>query len=493
MKSSRTEAGHHARRAVSATFWSALNTVIPILTAFCVFILVARILTPHQLGIVAFASGLALIGSALCPGGLGEAIIQRLEISEAQLSSVFWLCLASGIVVYGAECAAAPLLAKHFKMNVLAMLIPVISTRVVADMMGVVPNALLAREMSFKLMTKRTVIVSLVAAAIVATLLLAGFGIWAVVIAQVAISFISTTAGFLAIKWRPKFIFHVAALKELLGYGLFSSGTQSLAKVFQQNEQILVGLFLGATNLGFYNFSKMVLNVFNSVVAGSLGAVAHPMFSGIQNDRERVKKGFLSATFFSSLLAFPMFIGLALTMPKLVLVAFGPRWVPAVPLIQLLCLNGLTGCIGTLQSGLITSQGKANWWFYYQLLQTIGTALAIIVFARFGLVPMVLAIVIKVYVFWVIPARNSMTLLSMPAREYVSNFRTPAIGTLIMGLAVLAAGAALPDLKNFEILPLEIGLGILVYALTVLAVDAGRIQTIVHLVAPKFKKSVTTA
>ena len=111
--------------------------------------------------------------------------------------------------------------------------------------------------------------------------------------------------GFLAIRWHPRAIFSVEAVKELLGYGLFSTGTQMLSKVFQQNEQILVGLFLGTTRLGFYNFSKQVLGVFNNVVAGSLGAVAHPMFSGIQNDVKRVRKGFLSATFFSSLVAFP--------------------------------------------------------------------------------------------------------------------------------------------------------------------------------------------
>jgi O-antigen/teichoic acid export membrane protein len=251
-------------------------------------------------------------------------------------------------------------------------------------------------------------------------------------------------------------------------------------------------LFLGTTRLGFYNFSKQVLGVFNNVVAGSLGAVAHPMFSGIQNDIDRVRKGFLSATFFSSLVAFPMFTGLALVSPKIVPLAFGARWLPVVPLVQLQCSLGLLTCIGTLQFGVITSQGKANWWFYYQLLQTVMTAFIIIIFARFGLVVMLSVIVIKGYVLWFIPVRNSLKLLSMKAMDYLLNFRTPVTGTLLMGLAVLAINSTLKAFTNMEMVLLDVLIGILVYGLTVVAVDASRIQALVALVVPKFKKSMKT-
>jgi O-antigen/teichoic acid export membrane protein len=493
MNTDRPASGQRTKRAVRATFWSAINSVIPIVTNLGVFVAVARVLTPHDFGEVAFATGLALIGAALCPGGLGEAIIQRLDISERQLSSVFWLCMACAVAVFGAECALAATLAKFFKIALLAVLIPVISTRILADMAAVVPNALLARSMSFHLIALRTFIVSMIAAAITIGLLLAGFGIWALVFSQLASSYVMMVVGFVAIKWHPRFIFSVAAVKELLGYGLFSSGTQTLSRVFQQNEQILVGLFLGTTQLGFYNFSKQVLSVFNNVVAGSLGAVAHPMFSGIQNDRERVKKGFLSATFVSSLVAFPMFVGLALVAPRIVPLAFGARWLPDVPLIQLQCSLGLLACIGTLQAGLITSQGKANWWFFYQLLATVTTALAIVIFARFGLVEMLAAIALKTFVTWLVPVRNSMSLLSMTAKEYFWNIRTPIIGSIIMAAAILAANVLLKGLSDVIVLAANISLGALVYGLIIFTIDGGRIWSFLTLIAPGLGKVVKPA
>jgi O-antigen/teichoic acid export membrane protein len=487
MTSYRTPSGQAAKRAARATIWSAINSVIPVLTSLGVFVVTARLLTPHDFGTVAFASGLALIGSAVCPGGLGEAIIQRLEISEQQLSSVFWLCLGSGTLVYTLECGAAASLGEYFHMHDLAALIPIISTRIIADMGAVVPNALLARAMSFHLIAMRTFFVSMIAAAITIGFLVAGFGIWALVFSQICSSYVIMAVGFVAIRWKPRVIFSAAAVKELLAYGLFSTGTQSLAKISLQNEQILVGLFLGTTQLGIYNFSKQILNVLNNVVANSLGAVAHPMFSGIQNDLERVKRGFLNATFISSLVAFPMFAGLALCAPKIVPVAFGLHWLPAVPLVQLQCSLGLLVCIGTLQSGLITSQGKANWWFYYQLAQTAGQVLAIVVFARFGVVIMLTAIVIKNYLLWFIPGRNSVRMMSMSLKEYAQNFRTPVIGTLCMSFAIFMTNTVLRDFSNIKTLIIDLALGILVYGASVFAIDANRIKLFLALFFLKFQ------
>jgi O-antigen/teichoic acid export membrane protein len=188
-----------------------------------------------------------------------------------------------------------------------------------------------------------------------------------------------------------------------------------------------------------------------------------------------------------------MFIGLALIAPKIVPLAFGARWLSAVPLVQLQCGLGLTTCIGTLQFGVITSQGKANWWFYYQLLQTIMTALVIIIFARFGLAVMVLAIVLKTYAFWFIPIKNSLDLLSMRAKDYLLNFRTPATGSLLMGLSVSAANFLLKSFPNSETVLLDILIGMLTYCLTVIVLDASRIQALVTMITPKFNKFIKTA
>jgi O-antigen/teichoic acid export membrane protein len=475
----------HSSKAIKATYWSAVNTIVPLLTAFGVFVVTSRTLTPTDFGIVALATGLALVGTALCPGGFGEALIQRLEVSADHLDTVFWLCVCSGCAVFLLECLLARSAASFFHMAVLVTLIPVIGSKLVADMAAVVPNALIARSLDFHLFAVRTVFVSVIAAAVAIGLLLAGYGIWSLVASQVLTSYVTMFAAFLASKWRPGRRFSHAALREMAGYGLYSAGTQNIGQLFTQNEQILVGFFLGTAPLGFYNFSKRVIAVFNGVVAGSLGAVAHPAFSGIQNDPERVRRGFLSATYVSSLLSFPVFLGLACVSDRIVPLFFGQSWRSAVPLVQVQCSLGLLGCIGAIQSGLITSQGKANWWFYYQLFAMLTTALLIATTARYGLFVMVSGIAIKTYLLWFIPVGCSVSLLSMRVVDYLVNFRTPMVGTIGMAVAIFAERRASGALTPIEGLFSDIAVGLVSYLALIFLMDRKRIGALFSRLLPR--------
>jgi O-antigen/teichoic acid export membrane protein len=278
----------HSKRAVRATMWAAVNTLIPMITSFSVLVVTSRMLRPGDFGVVALASGLALLGSSLCPGGFGEANVQRLDLTARHLNAVFWLCMGCGCFVYLMECEFARFAARFFKIEVIAILIPVLGLKLISDMAAVVPNALIARSMSFYLFAIRSLIASLVAATITIVLLFKGYGFWALVASQLTTSFITAIAASLSAGWRPQFSFSLHALKEISGYGAFSSATMNVSNCVSQGEQILVGYVLGTTQLGLYNFSKRVIAVLNGVVSGSLGSVAHPMFSGMQNDRERV-------------------------------------------------------------------------------------------------------------------------------------------------------------------------------------------------------------
>lgn len=479
--------GKHSARAARATLWAGINTLIPMISSFGVLVVTSHILSPGQFGIVGLATGLALLGSAICPGGFGEAIIQRLELTPSHLNSVFWLCLSAGCAVFLVECEFAHAAAKLFKIESVAVLIPVISTRLISDMVAVVPNALIARSMHFHLFALRSLIVSSVASIITLVLVLSGYGLWALVLSQIMSSYITAIVSFLSVDWRPKWSFSLSALKELSGYGLYSSATLSVTSLMTQNEQIFVGYFLGTTQLGLYNFSKRVIDVLNGMIAGSLGAVAHPMFSGIQNETDRVRRGFLFATFVSSTIAFPVFSGLAITSDRIVPLIFGSHWVRAVPFVQIQCALGFIVCIGALQSGLITSKGKANWWFYWQLLANATTIIVIATFAHFGIKIMMIALVVRAYTLWFIPVKMTLSLLSMQATEYFWNFKAPLGGTILMLISIYAERWIVGRDGHFIGLVLDIVFGGMAYFSGVLLVERQRVEELLRIILPKFK------
>lgn len=481
--------GAQSKRAVRATIWAGVNTLIPMVTSFGVLVITSRMLRPADFGVVALASGLAWIGSCLCPSGFGEAIVQRLELTSKHLDSVFWLCMACGCIVYGLEYGFAGYAANFFKIKIIAALIPVVSLKLISDMAAVVPNALIARSMSFYLFAARSLIASILAALITIGLLVEGFGLWALVATQLITSFVNLIAGYLSAGWRPRFTFSFTALKEIASYGAYSSATINVSSLVTQNEQILVGYFLGTAQLGLYNFSKRAIAVLNSVFSGPLGSVAHPMFSGMQNEKERIKRGFLSATFVSSVISFPVFAGLALTSDRIVPLVFGNHWQSAVVFVQIQCALGLLVCIGSLQAGLINSQGKANWWFYYQLFANVTTIIVIAYFARFGVEKMMIALVIRAYAGWFIPVRMTLTLLSIPALEYFLNFRAPIFGLIFMVLAIFLERHVVGGIGIGPGLALDILSGAIAYVIAIFLCDRARVLFTLSLFVPKQKSS----
>ncbi len=472
------------QRAIRATIWAALDVLIPLLTGLGVFVFTSRLLSPADFGTVALATGMAYLGAALCPGGFGEAIVQRPAIEPRHLDTIFWLCMACGVMVYALEFALAPQVAHWFKLPILAVFIRVLAVRILADMLAVVPNALIARAMSFHLFVVKSLFVTGLAAAVITFMLLRGEGIWALVASQLTASLVNAVAAFVTSKWRPGLRTSPRALRELAGYGLFSTGTQNISKIFLQNEQILVGVFLGTTQLGLYNFSKRVLDTFNSVVAGALNAVAHPMFSGIQTEHDRVRRGFLMATFVSSTVSFPIFAGLAMVADRVVPVVFGPHWTGAVILVRMQCALGLISCIGMLQAGLINSKGKADWWFYWQLFAMVTTAAVIVALARYGLAIMLGVMVLRAYLLWFIPVTLCLHLLELKPLAYLKNFRAPLAATALMGLAITAERRLLPGLPAMPGLASDIATGSATYGAAIIAMEYPRLKTLITLVSP---------
>lgn len=469
--------------------WSALDLIIPTAFGFGVFVLTSRLLSPSEFGIVALATGVTVIALALCPAGFGAALVQRREIETRHMDAVFWLCLFSGMVMYLIVALLARPIAVFFKMDLLRTLIPVLATRIIAEMAGVVPNALLARGMSFHVFAARTFVVSLLAAAVTVTLLLLHFGIWALVASQLTVTFAATAAGFWSVKWRPKWHPSLREIRELARYGAYSSASRGMGLIVAQNELLFVGYALGTAQVGYYNFARRVYSILNEVIGGALATVAHPMLSGIQDDIVRVRRGFLSATFVSSLVAFPLFVGLAIISDHIIPLLFGQRWVEATGLLKLQCAFGMISCIGALQGALVASRGRAAWWFYWQLFSTSTTMVLIILVAPYGSEAMLGSVVIKAYLVWAIPVRETLRVLSMRAIDYLLHFKGPVIGIVVMAISIYLARSWAPDLGNLAATVLEIAVGAATYVATVLFIEHERILLLVGVMFPKFAAS----
>ena len=419
-----------ASAAIKGTLWSLVSSLAPAVLGFLVFLATSRVLTPAEFGIVAFAASVATIGLAVAPAGFREALIQRDTISPIHLDTVFWLCFGAAVLIFGALCAAAPLIAASSGDSLLAALIPFIAARVLFDMAAAVPNALLVRTMSFRMLALRTTAASLVAAVVCLVLLWFGFGLWALAASQLAASVTTCFGALIAARWLPGFRFQLRALGDLKAFGLFSTGNHFITTI--SLDQLLIGALIGPAGLGIYGFARRIFQILTDLLSGALNLVSYSLLSSMQREPAKLREAYLLGTFASSVVAFPVFAGLALVAGDLIPLAFGEHWIEAVPVVQAFCALGVLTAVGILQASLIRSQGQADLWFYYVLSKQVVTVLYVFLFAGWGLLPLTIALVVLNMLMWLPTLHMVVRLLDISLPAYLGSFALPVLATAVL-------------------------------------------------------------
>jgi teichuronic acid exporter len=461
---------NRSRAAVHGAFWSVLDTLIPNLLNSAVFIITSRYLLPHDFGLVALALSVVSFVGSVGPTAFGEALIQQQTIRKSHLDSVFWLSILWAAVLYGLLTLAAPIIARELGQEAVAGLVMVVGFRIFFDMSGIVPNALIGRTMSFRLAAIRTAIATLLSGGVCITLILSGFGLWSLAIAQVAAPMASCLASFWGAGWVPGFRIKQASLRELMHYGVFASANRFLQAM--SIDQLVIGALISPSALGVYNFARRLFDMINGIVAGGLSPVTHVLLSSLQHDRSKVRDAFLMATFGCSLVSFPAFMGLAAVADDAIPLVFGDHWTAAIWPVRFFCVIGLMSGIGTIQASLITSQGKSNWWFYYQLARNIITILTVLILYPYGITAIAMGLMIGTLSLWPVTLWLVTRIINMSVVSYFGQFLRPAAAYMIMLAAVLGVGHLLQDEPAIVRLAVEIAVGGVVY-LGVIALICG--------------------
>ncbi len=463
--------------ALRGAFWSAINASVPTLLNSLVFIVSSRYLMPHDFGIIALAVSAISLASAIAPVALGEALIQQLNIRKSHLDTVFWLCGGTALLIYGVLVVSSPLIAAAMGQPAVADFLPILGLKLVFDLAAVVPSALIARAMSFHLIAIRTIVATLFSSAICIGMLMSGYGIWALAISLLAVSMTSSFATFLGAKWLPGFDINIQALRDLARYGFFASANRFLQVM--SLDQIIIGSLISPAALGIYNFAKRLFQIINDVIAGALTSVSHALLSSLQDEKDKVREAFLLATYGSSIVSFPAFVGLAAIVGDAIPVVFGAQWSEAIWPTRWFCVIGLMSSIGVIQSSLINSQGKSDWWFYYQLFRQILTIATIFLFLDKGITYIVMAIALQTLVLWPITLIMVEKIIALKIAIYFRQFLAPLFASVIMLAFIFLIGYLFHGVTPIIRLVVEIGVGATVYTLSIFLLSRERILMIV--------------
>lgn len=474
-----------SRIAIKGVLWSLLASLTPTIVSSLVFLFTSRSLGPREFGLVALASAIATIAGALAPVGFGQAIVQRPVIERRHLDSVFWLCFLSSIAFFGILLALTFPIADYFGEPELRQLVPVLGLRIIFDLIGTVPKAILERTMSFGKVAVRTVFASIIGGMICLGALWLGYGLWALALSLLTLSFTSMAGSLLATHWWPRFEFDLRSIRELGQFGSFSSVINLIN--FLNLDQLLIGGLLGVVPLGLYGFARRIYQILTDSIAGPLNSVSFPLLSSLQGDMERRSDAFLFATFLSALISFPVFAGLAVVADDFVGLIFGSHWTGAVFALQCFSAIGLLASIGVLQSSLINAHGKAGVWLVYLLIKQGVTLAYVLLFSSMGLDALMVSLVAVNYAMWVPTLFIAARILKLPLLHYVGSFGVPAMATVAMVVAVEAVHLVTTDWPAVQRLVVEVTVGAALYAGLVLLLARDQLARVLDIVLKRGK------
>ncbi|SDC39456.1 polysaccharide transporter, PST family [Geodermatophilus telluris] len=326
------------RAGASGAAWLGGAQVAGKLVTLLTTVLLARLLTPAEFGLVSLALVLLVYAEAIADAGVAQALIY-LERTRAAERAALLCSLVAGLLLLGLVQLAAPLIAGFFGHPEVEPLVRLLSLSLFCNSLAALPDALMRRELAFRRVVAAAMVRTVVTGVVSVVLAFAGAGAYAIVGGTVAGAVSYVVAAWLLTPQRPDVAFWRAGradVRSVLGYGAPVAGSTLLAKLVFDVDYLVVGRILGATALGYYTLAfrlpeMVILNVFFV-----LSVVVFPLYTKMRGDLGRLQNGYLFSLRVYALYGVTTGVGLAVTAPLLVPLLFGPQWGASVaPLVAL--------------------------------------------------------------------------------------------------------------------------------------------------------------
>ena len=295
---------------------------------------VARLVPPRAYGLMGMAAVVTGFAALFRDLGTASAIVQRRDIDDGLLTSVFWLNLLMGIAVTGACWLTAPWAALFYREPALLGVLRALSVAFLILSLASVHGALLTRQLQFGRIAVVELVAGVAGLAAAITGALMGAGVWSLVMNLLVNCAVSAVAMIWARPWRPRLHFSWVELRSISGFGLNLSASNIVNYFARNADNLLVGKYLGAVALGFYGLAYNIMLFPLQAVGQTLGRVLFPAFAAMQSDHARFRQAYLRASAAIAFFAFPLMAGATVLAPELIAVFLGPHWGPVVPVLR---------------------------------------------------------------------------------------------------------------------------------------------------------------
>ena len=467
-------------KTVKGVGWSAIDNITQHLVTFVVGIVLARLLSPEDYGLLGIIAIFTAVCQTLINGGFSIALIRKKDATNDDYNTVFIVNLIMSLLLYGVIFICAPLIAEFFKREELIALTRVSSLGMIIGAFAIVQQTRLTKRIDFKTQTKISLTAAIISGVIGISMAIMGFGVWSLVAQQLSSRVIRTTLLWVVNKWIPQLRFSSESFHDLFGFGwkLMLSGL--LDTVWKELYQVVVAKFYNPATLGQYTRAKHYSTLFSS------NLTTYPVLTSIQDDKERMVKAYrkmIKTTMFITSISM-FFLG-AISEP-LIYCLIGPKWHEAAVYLPLICISGSTYPLHAINLNMLQVQGRSDLFLLLEIIKKMVSLGPLFIGAFVGIIPMLYTIILTSIIAYFLNSYYSGKLLGYSSWMQIKDI-APSYGIAIVVALSVFFMKYLP-ISFWYILPIQIIIGTVVFFIICHVTKIKEYTDIKNIVLPKLKK-----
>lgn len=348
------------QKTVTGVSWSFIEQILARGVNFIIGIILARLLSPTDYGLVGMLGIFIALSQLFIDGGLTSALIRTKSPSDADYSTVYIVNVTLSVVFYAVLFVIAPYVASFYEQPLLKPLLRVIALTLVINTLSSIQGTLLAIRVDFKTKTYISIGSSIVTGIVGIVCAYKGLGVWALVAQNLAFSVIFTISTLVAVHWMPRLVFSKESFKRLFSYSSKLLAASIVSVIYDNAYPLVIGKRFTAADVGQYTRAWQFPGIANGIITGALNRVAFPVLSKIQDDDERLLRVYEKYVQLACFIIFPILLGICGSARPLVSFLLTDKWLECVPLMQIICFALLTNCLTTINLNLLYVKGRSD-------------------------------------------------------------------------------------------------------------------------------------
>lgn len=358
-------------KAVRGVGWSAVDSFLGHGITFLVGLILARLLSPSEYGLIGIVTIFITVFNAIIDSGFSQAVIRKKDANNEDYNTMFITNLVLSVIMFLVLFFCAPAIASFFKRPELVVLTRVMGVVMIINALSITQNTVLTKRIDFKTKTKASLISSVLSGAVGIAMAFMGYGVWALVGQQITKQLTNTICLWVFNKWWPNLKFSRQSFKYMWGFGWKLLASSLIDTVWNQLYQVVVGKFYSPATLGQYSRSKEYASIFSTNINSIVGRVSFPVLAEIQDDKQRLVSAYrriIKTTMFVTAICM---ISMGAIAEPMIYCLIGPQWHQAATFLPLICLSMSLYPLHAINLNMLKVQGRSDLFLTLEIIKKI--------------------------------------------------------------------------------------------------------------------------